>query len=425
MIIALSIACGILAFALFFAIGIIWSFNRLRKGKWDALDTQDSEGPRFPDMLARLTLSSLSDGNSIELLENGDAFFDATREAIAAAEQSVHFETFLWKTGELSATLVAAFCERARAGVEVRIIVDGEGGKLMHEDERSQLRDAGVTLCFFHPRTWRNIGTYNGRDHRKLMVVDSTVAFAGGHCVTDAWAGDAQDRDHNRDMSVRLRGPIVGEMQGAFTENWTEVTGHILAGEQYFPEQEEAGDVRAHLAYINTERRVSAVKTLHILAIAAAKRRLTIQNPYFIADDGSRRALIRAVKRGVQVRVMTPTLAATDNPLPYRAMRHGLAPLLDAGVEVYGYAKTLLHQKVLTVDGHWSVVGSTNFDCRSFEINDEVSVSVFDEEFAATLEACFESDLEWCSPITREEIDSRGWIDRIKDRLAWSVREQL
>lgn len=425
MILSLSIACALLALALFFAVAIIWSTNRLRHGEWKTLDAQDSEGPRFPEMVAHLTLSLLSDGNALELLENGDAFFEAAREAIGAATESVHFETFLWKTGELSATLVAAFCERARAGVEVRMIVDGEGGKLMHEDERKQLRDAGVTLAFFHPRTWRNIGTYNARDHRKIMIVDSVVAFAGGHCITDAWGGNAQDRDHNRDMSVRMRGPIVGEVQGAFAENWTEVTGRVLAGEKYFPKIEDAGDVRAHLAYVNTVRRVSAVKTLHVLAIAGAKRTLTIQNPYFIADDGSKLALIRAVERGVRVRVMTPTLAATDNGLPYRAMRYDLASLLNAGVEVYGYEKTLLHQKVLTVDGHWSLIGSTNFDFRSFEINDEVSVSVFDEAFAAQLEACFENDLAFCSPITCDEIEARGWVDRVKDRLAWGVREQL
>ena len=420
----LAFTTVLLSILLFFAGAALWSINKLRRGEWKTLDTQDSRSERFPEMVARLTLSAISEGNAVSLVQNG-AFFDALSEAIGQASESVHFETFLWKTGKLSARVVDTFATAARRGIEVRMILDAEGCKKMEKTEREALRSAGVKLCFFHPRTWRNIGTYNARDHRKMAVIDSRLAFAGGHCVTDEWMGDAEDRDHYRDISARMEGPIVSEMQSAFAENWTEVTGRLLAGEKYFPRLEPAGEARAHLAYVNVERRVSAVKALHVLAIASAQESILLQNPYFLPDDGATTALLRAVKRGVRVRVMTPTFAATDNKLVLHAMRSGLRPLLEGGVEVQGYDHTLLHQKVLTVDGHWSVVGSTNFDFRSFEINDEVSVSVFDEGLAAELEATFERDLAHCEPYTLAMLDQRSAKDRILDRLAWIVREQL
>tara|TARA_B100001750_G_scaffold33490_1_gene23375 strand:+ start:550 stop:1824 length:1275 start_codon:yes stop_codon:yes gene_type:complete len=421
---ALAISTAILAILLFFAVSAIWSMTHLRRGQWKTLDTQDSRGERFGEMVARLTLSCMTEGNAVELFQNG-AFFDRLEEAIGAADQSVHFETFLWKTGELSARLVRSFVAAAERGVEVRMILDGEGGKKMSETERQTLRDAGVMLCFFNPRSWRNIGTYNARDHRKMVVVDSRLAFVGGHCVTDEWQGDAQDRKHYRDITAQVRGPVVGELQAAFTENWTEVTGKLLAGEKYFPDLEPVGDARAHLAYVNVQRRVSAVKALHILAIASAQESVTIQNPYFLPDEGARTALLRAVERGVRVRVMTPTIDATDNGLVLHAMRSGLRPLLEGGVEIYGYDRTLLHQKVLTVDGHWSLVGSTNFDFRSFEINDEISVSLFDEDLAAELVRTFEEDLAHCHRYTLAMLEKRTVVDRSLDRLAWVAREQL
>ena len=417
----LSLVLGV---ALFFAVAAIWSMTKLRRGEWETLDTQDSRGERFPELVARLSLSSISEGTAAEVLQNG-AFFDALRGAIDEASHSVHFETFLWKSGELSARLVETFCAAARRGVEVRVILDGEGSKAMSDDERERLREAGVHLATFHPRSWRNIGTYNARDHRKLAVLDGALAFVGGHCVTDEWMGEAQDREHYRDISVRIEGPIVNELQAAFAENWTEVTGRLLAGEVYFPRLQPAGDARAHLAYVNVERRISAVKSLHILAIAAAQESITIQNPYFLPDEGARTALLRAVERGVRVRVMTPTIEATDNKLVLHAMRSGLRSLLVGGVEIYGYDHTLLHQKVMTVDGHWSVVGSTNFDFRSFEINDEISVSLFDEALTEELESIFEADLAHCERYTVAELDERSAGTRTLDRLAWVAREQL
>lgn len=417
-IVVLTLAVLVLSVAL-------WSLTHIRAGRWDKLEPLDSESERFPHLCANLCLSSVCHGNAVRLLRNGQGFWPELVRAIGRAEESVHFETFLWKTGELSAALTDALCERAAAGVEVRLIIDDVGGMDMLEQERARLRECGVRLVLFRPRTWRHIGTFNGRDHRKLVIVDARAAFIGGHCVTDAWRGDAATPHEVRDTSARVEGPLVAQIQRAFAENWTEVTGELLAAPKYFPDLEPAGATTGFIAFINFEQRVSSVKTLHMLAVSAAKRTLLIQNPYFILDKGAQQTLLSAAQRGTRVRVMTPSKKATDNQLVFHAMRHGLRPLLQAGIEVYLYDLSLLHHKLVVVDGHWSILGSTNFDFRSFEINEEVSMSLFDQEVSAELERGFERDLERCYRITEAHLDQRSLRAWLADFLAWQVRAQL
>jgi len=421
----LSIVVFVLALAVTALAYVLWSTSRVPEGSWAALDAQDTRDPGFARMVAHLCLDQACDGNSVTLLQNGDGFWPALIDAIGAAESSVHFETFLWKTGELSGALVDAFVERARAGVEVRLIVDAEGGKRMTQAERARLREAGVELQLYRRASFEHLGSYNRRDHRKLAVIDGSVGFCGGHCVTDAWLGDAQDREHNRDLSVRLEGPIVGKLQAAFSENWTETSGELLAKPAYFPELGAAGDVTMHLAYLGDQRRVTAVKTLYVLAVEAAQERLDIMNPYFLPDERAEDALRRAVERGVRVRVMTPTEGATDNAAVLHAMMAVLPRLLDAGVEVYGYDRTLLHQKTIAVDGCWAIVGSVNFDARSFGINEEIAVSIFDPSLAVTLEEAFDADLEHCVDYSEVALRDRSLPDALTDRLAWGIRDQL
>jgi cardiolipin synthase len=403
----------------------LWSLTHIRAGRWDKLEPLDSASERFPHLCANLCLSSICEGNSVRLLQNGEGFWPELLEAIGRAEVAVHLETFLWKTGVLSASLAEALCERAAAGVQVRVVIDDVGGMDMLDEERARLRESGVQLAMFRPRTWRHIGTFNGRDHRKLAIVDARTAFIGGHCVTDAWRGTASNPREVRDTSARVEGPIVAQMQRAFAENWTEVTGELLGAPEHFPALPPCGDTSAFLAFINFEQRVSSIKTLHMLAVSSAKRTLLIQNPYFILDKGAQQTLVRAVERGVRVRVMTSSAEATDNQLVFHAMRHGLRPLLEAGIEVYLYERCLLHQKVVVVDGHWSILGSANFDFRSFEINEEASMSAFDRTIASELEAAFERDLGCCYRFTEAHLDQRSVREWIADFLAWQVREQL
>lgn len=400
-----------------------WSAKRKRRTRWGDIG-EITPGAQFAEMIATLSLGSLTEGNDVRLLHNGDQFFPTLIDELGRAKSSIHFETFLWKTGTCSAQIVDALAEKAREGVKVRVLLDGIGGKY-EQAERDALEAAGVRFVLFNPARLRNLGAYNTRDHRKLAIIDGRVGFLGGHCITDDWLGNAQDRKHFRDISARVEGPIVTQLQGAFSENWTECAGEILTGEQLFPEQPKPGAICAHLAYVNLGRRASSVKVLHHLAIEAAQRELWIQNPYFLPYEGARDALCRAASRGVRVRVMIPTREATDAKLVHYATSHGLRPLLEGGVEIYQYDRTLLHQKVFVVDGEWAGIGSTNFDDRSMEINEEITMSVFDRGLASELVAAFEADLVYAKRLTLEEWRARARSRVVKGWFAWHLRDQL
>lgn len=414
---------AVLAVALAIAVAMLWSVYHIRTVDWSDVSGLQ-RGQQFEWMAARLTLDSLAEGNKMELLHDGEEFFPALLEAFEVAEHSIHFETFLWKTGEISKSLVDMLTRRAKEGIAVRMLLDGNGCT-MSDEERERVLAAGIELALFKPAGLRTAGNYNQRDHRKLAITDGRVAFAGGHCITDKWAGRPVSPECARDISVRIEGPIVAALQAAFSENWTEETGKPLIDERLFPRLEPAGEVRAHIAYINVARRISSVKTLHMLAINSAKKSITIQNPYFIPDPASQRALKRAVDRGVKVRVMVPTMKTSDNALVQHAMHHAMGPILQAGIELYGFDLALLHQKVFVVDDDWACVGSTNFDFRSFETNDEISVSIFDKGMAQQLLEAFERDLEHCKPFSLQWWKERSLKERIKDRLSYAVRWQL
>ncbi|UJR83278.1 phospholipase D-like domain-containing protein [Sandaracinus amylolyticus] len=401
----------------------LWSVKLELYTRWSEVGPL-RRGERFDEMIATLSLSTLTHCNDLRILQNGDAYFAALLADIRAARSSVHFETFLWKTGECSAALVDALCDRARADVPVRVLLDGIGGKIERE-ERERLEASGATVVFYNHARFRNLGTYNTRDHRKLAVIDGCIGYVGGHCITDDWLGDAQDRAHFRDTSARVEGPIVTQLQGVFSDNWTEAAGELLVGEELFPAPRASGHVTAHLSYLSLARRTSSLKVLHHLAIESAEREILIQNPYFLPFGGARDALCRARKRGVRVRVMVPSREATDAKIVSHATRHALRPLLECGIEVYLYDLTLLHQKVFVIDGVWAGIGSTNFDDRSMDINEEVTLSVFDEGVAQELAAAFEADLAHARRLGLEEWRSRSVLEKAADWLAWNARAQL
>ena len=269
------------------------------------------------------------------------------------------------------------------------------------------------------------VGVLNDRDHRKLVVIDGREAFVGGHCIVDSWLGNAEDGEHFADISVGLRGPIVHAIQSAFSENWVAETGELFAGEAVFPELEARGSITAHVARIRPTTSASAVKIFHYMAVCMARERLWIQNPYFLPDPEAIDALVEAVKRGVDVRVMMPSTEASDMPLVQHAAHHNFDKLLAGGIRMFEYQKTLLHQKVLTVDGVWCAVGSSNFDDRSFEINDEITLGFLDAGMARELEAIFERDLEHCVERTLDEWQRRSPFARLRDFGYYTLNEQL
>ncbi len=400
----------------------IWSL-KVRYDPHFNLETDAPLADLVPS-LAGLAHGALVAGNEVEIVENG-VFFDRLLADIAAAERSIHFETFLWKKGVIGQRVAEALAARVRAGVTVRVLVDANGSKDMGDDVQQLLKDAGCTFCKYHESSLRTIGRLNNRDHRKIVVLDGLIGYVGGHCIVDEWTGDAQDKHHYRDLSVRLRGPVVHDLQATFSENWVASTGEMFVGEDVFPPLVPVGDVVAHVARIRPETSASAVKILHHLAICLAREKLWIQNPYFLPDPETIAALARAVQRGVDVRVMAPCTEASDMPLVQHAAHHNFGKMLRAGVRIFEYQKTLLHQKVLTVDGVWCAVGSSNFDDRSFEINDEITMGFFDADLARELEAIFEKDCEHCIERTLDEWRRRSVFARARDAFYYLANEQL
>ena len=401
---------------------VIWSIRRHRdphlKIECDAgIDT-------LMPTLAGITLGSVIDGNSVEVLENGH-FWDVLIERVGKARKSVHYETFLWKEGKLGKRMAKALAERAKDGVKVRIMLDGIGSKGIGDGELERMEKAGAKVEFFHEKKLRNIGVLNDRTHRKMLVIDGREAFVGGHCVVDEWLGDAEDGKHFGDVSVRLRGPIVHSVQGAFSENWAGETGELFAGPDCFPPLERAGDLQMHLVFAKPERSAPAVKILHHTLICLARQRIWIQNPYFIPEPMAIDAFGEAVRRGVDVRVLMPSTSGSDNPTVQHAGHRNFEKLMRNGVRLFEYPHTLLHQKVMTVDGIYSAVGSTNFDDRSFETNDEVTLGILDEKTAKKLDAIFEKYLPRAKEIDLEEWNRRSVWHKLKDHAAYSISELL
>ena len=401
---------------------VIWSIKRHRSPQLK-IEGGASIEELIPS-LAGLTLSTAVAGNSVEVLENG-AFFEVLLTQISAAQRSVHFETFLWKEGVLSQRVADALAGRARAGLKVRVLLDATGSKKVGKAAWRQMEEAGCKLALFHEKRFRNIGVLNDRDHRKLVVIDGREAFVGGHCIVDAWLGNAQDKDHFADLSVRLRGPIVHSVQAAFSENWGGQTGELFVGDDVFPPLAPAGDVMIHAAYAKPEGSAPAVKILHHTAICLARKRIWIQNPYFIPKPEAIDAFGEAVKRGVDVRVMMPSTSGSDNPMVQHAGHRNFEKLLRCGVRLFEYPHTLLHQKVMTVDGVWSAIGSSNFDDRSFDTNDEITLGIQNAAIAQRLDAVFEKYAPQCKEIELQAWTRRGLWHKLKDNAVYLIKEVL
>jgi cardiolipin synthase len=412
---------GVIALVLFLAV-VIWSIRRHRDpGLRINSDLPISE---LIPSLAGLTLSSAVAGNSVDVLENG-RYFDVLIERIGAAQKTVHFETFLWKEGVLGNRIAAALAERARAGKQVRVLLDGQGSKKIGKAASQLMKEAGCRVVYFHDKSLRNIGVFNDRDHRKLVIIDGREGFVGGHCIVDTWLGEAQDIKHYADLSVHLYGPIVNNLQSVFSENWAGETGELFVGDGVFPTLDKAGDVLIHAAYAKPEGSAPAVKILHHTAICLARRQIRIQNPYFIPEPEAIEAFGAAVKRGVDVRVLMPSTSGSDNPMVQHSGHRNFEKLLRCGVRLFEYPHTLLHQKVMTVDGVWSAIGSSNFDDRSFETNDEITLGILDAATTQRLDSVFEKYLPRCTEIKLEQWQKRSLGHKLVDNICYAINEIL
>jgi len=372
-----------------------------------------------------VTQSDLDQGNKIEVTENGDGFFPLLMRDIAAAKSTVHIESYIWWDGSMPRHLAELLAQKAREGVEVRLLIDASGGHKMAKESDELMTKAGVRIVRFHPIRFKNLGRLNNRDHRKDVIIDGHIGYIGGYGIADEWTGHAQDKDHWRDTGLRVEGPIVNRLQGAFCENWIEASGEVPAGIKYFPPQPRAGNTPAHLAYTSPTGSVSSVQVLYYLAIKAARKEVIIENPYLLPDADAIDAMYDAVRRGVSVKILVPATSATDSPIVQHASHHNFGTMLQRGVRIWEYQPTLSHQKLIIVDGMWSCVGSTNFDDRSFQLNDEISMGVIDPQIASTLIAAFNNDLQHARERHFDEWRKRPLWHKLIDGLAYLAHGEL
>jgi len=374
--------------------------------------------------IANLTGSPILDGNRAEVLQNGDEFFPPLFRDVEAATKSIHVETYVWWKGEICDRLAALLAKKARQGVEVRLTLDAVGSNKGKNQLFRDMQKAGVKIAWFHPFRLADLGLVNNRTHRKIAVLDGRIGYVFGHGIAEEWTGHGQDATHWRDTGVRLEGPVVNALQGVFAENWVDTTAEVIAGLKYFPRLPAAGTVRAHVIASSPQGGVSKLELLLKLAIASAQEELLIQNPYFIPDEELVALLEAAVKRGVAVRIMLPG-PVTDSSVVRHAGHRFFEELLGHGIHIYENQRTLLHQKTMVVDGEWSLIGSTNLDDRSLDINDEASVGLIDKQVAARLTQAFRDDLASSKELTLAGWRGRGLWHRTVDRFSYTINEQL
>jgi cardiolipin synthase len=356
---------------------------------------------------------AMVDGNRAEILNNGDEIFPAMTEAIRAARMTVNLESYIFKDDRAGKIIADALMDAARRGVEVRVLVDGTGSKFSGP-LLDRMRQAGVRASVFRPiRLW-TLHKIARRTHRKILVVDGTVSFTGGFCIADSWLGDARNPKEWRDMMVRATGPVSAQMQSIFSEDWTFTTGEILAGDRFYPRIAPAGEITAQAIKVSHGDSSSLAAMLYFVAIQSARRSIHIQNAYFVPSAQIREALIQAARRGVDVRIMVPG-RHMDEPLVRMASRLRYGELLKAGVRIFEYSRTMMHNKDAVIDGTFSIIGSINFDARSMHENAEESLAFYDRDFGARLEATFAEDEKGCREISYASWKKRGLEQRLAE----------
>ena len=372
-----------------------------------------------------LTGAPISWGNDVELLINGDAIFPAFLETITGAQKTVCLLTYVYWKGEIARDIAGALCERAKAGVECNVLLDAVGSFPMETDLLDQMSDAGVRVRRFRPVKPYAVRRLNNRTHRKICIADGRIGLTGGVGIAEEWTGNAQDPDHWRDTHVRVHGPVVRGLFGAFAENWLEATGEVLVGPRYLPDIEELEGggpmqvVRSAAGVGDTN-----VEALYYLAIAAARESLDLTAAYFVPRPAFSEALCRAAGRGVRVRVLVPGKHIDKAPVRV-AGRATYDDLVDSDIEIWEYCPTMLHAKTLVLDGVWSSVGSVNFDNRSFQLHDEATLCVQSDRFAAELTEQFERDLEVSERIDPERWSRRGNGQRAVEHALKLARREL
>ena len=383
-----------------------------------------SESPQFERAMGVLLGPGIVAGNEVTELLNGDQIFPPMLDAIRNAKNSITFETYIYWSGDIGKQFADALSERARSGVAVHVLLDWVGSAKIEESFLSEMKEAGVEIEKFHKPSWYDLARLNNRTHRKILVVDGAIGFTGGVGIAPAWTGNGQDPDHWRDTHFQVKGPVVAQMQATFLDNWLKATGRVMHGQAYFPALAPVGDQRAQMFSSSPASGSESMQLMYHLAITAAARSIDLSAAYFVPDTLTRKLLMDALKRGVQVRLITPG-EHTDTEIVKAASRATWGELLQAGAKIYVYEPTMYHCKVMIVDQRMVSVGSTNFDNRSFRLNDEANLNVYDIAIAKRLSGTFEDDLKRSRPVTYEDWLNRPWTEKMAERLASVLHSQL
>lgn len=366
----------------------------------------------------------LLDGNAVDVLLNGDEIFPCMLEAIRQATDSVHLLTYIYWQGAIARRFAEELCAAATRGVEVRLLVDAVGGAKMASGMVDELTQAGCTFAWYRPLRWYNLGRFNNRTHRKVMVVDGRTGFTGGVGIAEVWTGHAQDPQHWRDDHFRIRGPAVRYLQGSFAVNWRQATGEVLAGASLFPDLKAVGNVRLVAIDAAPSVRISTIGFAYWLFFHAACEEIRITTPYYVPDPRLHLGLTAAAQRGVKVTLLVPG-PHIDTALVSRASKTYYRQLLQAGVAIHEYQPSMIHTKTVTVDGAYTLIGSPNFDTRSFGLNYEEALVVYDSVLTQTLNRSFEEDLDKSHRVTLRETESWSLWARAGNHLARMLRAQL
>jgi len=380
--------------------------------------------PQFRHELGVLLGPQFVGGNRHRVLLNGDEIFPAMLGAIRAATATITFESYIYWSGEIGSEFAQAFAERARSGVKVHVLLDWIGSAKMDKSLLDEMKAAGVQIYKFHPPHWSHLAHLNNRTHRKLLIVDGRIGFTGGVGIAPQWTGKAQDPDHWRDTHFQAEGPVVAQMQAVFLDNWIKVSGQVLHGPAYFPPLAEVGSSPAQMFSSSPSGGGESMQLMYLLSITAASRSIDLSAAYFVPDDLTSNALVAAMKRGVKLRIVVPG-PHMDVDIVRSASRAQWGPLLAAGALIAEYQPTMYHCKVMIVDGLLVSVGSTNFDNRSFQLNDEATLNILDAEFAAQQTRIFEDDLRLSRTVSLAQWRARPWQERLAERFASLIGSQL
>ena len=382
------------------------------------------ESAQFRRELGTLLGPSVSEGNAVADFQNGEEIFPAMLAAIRSARHSINMETYIYWSGEVSKRFVAALTERARAGVKVHVLADWLGSTRMKQDAIDALRDGGVRFEYFHPLHWYSLDRINNRTHRKLLIVDGEVAFNGGVGIADAWEGNGLQPDRWRDMQFRVDGPAAAQMQAIFGDNWLATTGEALLGPDYYPETPARGDLAVQAFASSPEGGSENMQLMYLMAINGARRRIDLEAAYFVPDELTLTALRDAMKRGVRVRLVVPG-PHVDSKVVRNASQAQWGAMLQAGARIYRYQPALFHNKLMIVDGYLTIGGSANFDNRSFQLNDESNINIYDRAFAAHMTEVIDQDIARSHELTLAQWRERPWRQRVFDWLSSQAAEQL